>query len=161
VVTVNIIIMNESGVDLGFDFAELSSEDLDLCSDLLNQEESLAVSSSQNDFMFYELKSKTVPERLVCCTSLLLQCLYFKNYNFEASLYLCFSIFVYKVYEDCRILTKTLTLSVRMSVTGCQFRGSFESLKFVNVCARIHQWTLSCCHVEIILLLLSLRFSQP
>lgn len=68
--TVNIINMNESGVDLGFDFAELSSEDLDLCSDLLNQEESLTVSSSQNDFMFYELKSKTVPERLVCCTSL-------------------------------------------------------------------------------------------
>lgn len=65
---VNTIIMNESGVDLGFDFAELSSEDLDLCSDLLNQEESLAVSSSQNDFMFYELKSRTVPERLVCCT---------------------------------------------------------------------------------------------
>jgi hypothetical protein len=73
-VTVNIVIMNESGVDLGFDFAELSSEDLDLCSELLNQEESLAVSISQNDFMFYELKSKTVPERLVCCTLLLLQC---------------------------------------------------------------------------------------
>ncbi|XP_021931882.1 transcription factor EC isoform X2 [Zootermopsis nevadensis] len=55
--------MFESGVDLGFDFAELSSEDLNLeCGDLLNQEESLAVSSSQNDFMFYELKSKTVPE---------------------------------------------------------------------------------------------------
>jgi hypothetical protein len=59
--------MYESGVDLGSDFAELSSEDLDLeCGDLLNQEESLAVPSSQNDFMFYELKSKTVPERLVC-----------------------------------------------------------------------------------------------
>lgn len=90
--------MNESGVDLGFDFAELSSEDLDLCSDLLNQEESLAVSSSQNDFMFYELKSRTVPERLVCCTSLLLQCLYSNNDNFEASLYLCLSIFMYKVF---------------------------------------------------------------
>jgi hypothetical protein len=59
--------MYESGVDLGFDFAELGSEDLDLeYGDLLNQEEPLAVSSSQNDFMFYELKSKTVPERLVC-----------------------------------------------------------------------------------------------
>lgn len=66
VVTLNFVKMFESGVDLGFDFAELSSEDLNLeCGDLLNQEESLAVSSSQNDFMFYELKSKTVPERLV------------------------------------------------------------------------------------------------
>jgi hypothetical protein len=111
--------MNESGVDLGFDFAELSSEDLDLCSDLLNQDESLAVSSSQNDFMFYELKSKTVPERLVCCPSagLLLQCMYFKNDNFEASVCLCFGIFLYKatvlpkVYE-CSLLTKTLILII-------------------------------------------------
>jgi hypothetical protein len=63
--------MYESGVDLGFDFAELSSEDLDFeCSDLFNEGESLAVSGSQNDFMFYELKSKTVPERLVCTSVL-------------------------------------------------------------------------------------------
>jgi hypothetical protein len=87
--------MNESGVDLGFDFTDLSSEDLDLCSDLLNQEESLAVSSSQNDFMFYELKSKTVPERLVSCASLLLQCTRFKNDTFEASVCLCCGIFIY------------------------------------------------------------------
>ncbi|XP_069693156.1 microphthalmia-associated transcription factor isoform X2 [Periplaneta americana] len=56
--------MDESGIDLGFDFAELSSEDLDsVCTELLlNEEDSGAVSISQNDFMFYELKSKTVPE---------------------------------------------------------------------------------------------------
>jgi len=60
-VTVVHIIMSESGVDLGFDLEELlSSEDLAACSDVFNQEESVAVSSS-----FYELKSKTVPERLV------------------------------------------------------------------------------------------------
>ena len=54
--------MCESGVDLGFDLEELflSSDDLALCSDVFNQEEPVAISSS-----FYELKSKTVPERLV------------------------------------------------------------------------------------------------
>lgn len=61
-VTLVQIIMSESGIDLGFDLEEflLSSEDLAACSDVLNQEEPVAVSSS-----FYELKSKTVPERLV------------------------------------------------------------------------------------------------
>lgn len=56
------IMMSESGVDLGFDLEELflSSEDLAACSDVFNQEEPVAISSS-----FYELKSKTVPERLV------------------------------------------------------------------------------------------------
>jgi hypothetical protein len=54
--------MSESGVDLGFDLEELflSSEDLAVCSDVFSQEEPVAFSSS-----FYELKSKTVPERLV------------------------------------------------------------------------------------------------
>lgn len=62
------IIMSESGVDLGFDLEELflSSEDLAVCSDVFNQEETVAVSSS-----FYELKSKTVPERLVRASLLL------------------------------------------------------------------------------------------
>jgi len=54
--------MSESGIDLGFDLEELflSSEDLAACSDVFNQEEPMSVSSS-----FYELRSKTVPERLV------------------------------------------------------------------------------------------------
>jgi hypothetical protein len=86
--------MNESGVDLGFDFAELSSEDLDLCSDLLNQEEALAVSSSQNDFMFYELKSKTVPERLVflrhcCCSAYTLRMIILRLHYIYILVYLC------------------------------------------------------------------------
>jgi hypothetical protein len=67
--------MSESGVDLRFDLDELflSPEDLAVCSDVFNQEEAVAVSSS-----FYELKSKTVPERLVRA-SLLLAMVTFKE----------------------------------------------------------------------------------
>ncbi|KAJ9595169.1 hypothetical protein L9F63_013527, partial [Diploptera punctata] len=55
--------MDESGIDLGFDFKEIISEDFELMyNDLMKPEEPVAVSIPQNDFMFYELKSKTVPE---------------------------------------------------------------------------------------------------
>lgn len=58
--------MAESGIDLDFDF-RLSADDLDydeLCTDgsleLFGQ-----LSSQDSDRNYYELKSKTVPERLV------------------------------------------------------------------------------------------------
>lgn len=89
--------MAESGIDLGFDFAELSSEDLILeCGDLLSQEESLAFSSSQNDHIFYELKSRTVPERLVSTPSILCNEYVSRVVIVMLSVIVRYSIFIYK-----------------------------------------------------------------
>ncbi|CAG9135128.1 unnamed protein product [Plutella xylostella] len=50
--------MDESGIDMGFDLASLLSNDFNLDQKCL---EELATAQQQQDFMFYELKSKTVP----------------------------------------------------------------------------------------------------
>lgn len=50
--------MDESGIDLNFDLTEYFDE-------LLAQDDSLLNSNLQDVGMFYELKSKTVPERYV------------------------------------------------------------------------------------------------
>lgn len=52
--------MEESGIDLGFDLAALSSEDLDLS--YAELENALSCLQNSQDLMYYELKSKAVPE---------------------------------------------------------------------------------------------------
>ncbi|XP_046405186.1 transcription factor EC isoform X4 [Ischnura elegans] len=54
--------MDESGIDLGFDLVALTSEDLNLDCELICDEMPVLSSLSSSDVMFYELKSKTVPE---------------------------------------------------------------------------------------------------
>ena len=81
--------MEESGIDLGFDLKDIISDDFDLvCSDLMNQEEAVSVPSSQNDFMFYELKSKTVPERqalLYYATEIIVSLVFLAYFKFNFS----------------------------------------------------------------------------
>ncbi|KAG8226684.1 hypothetical protein J437_LFUL005498 [Ladona fulva] len=54
--------MDESGIDLGFDLATITSEDLDLECELIDDDIPILSSGNVQDFMFYKLKSRTVPE---------------------------------------------------------------------------------------------------
>ncbi|CAB3258689.1 unnamed protein product [Arctia plantaginis] len=50
--------MDESGIDMGFDLASLLSRDFSVDQKIL---EEMTAGQQQQDFMFYELKSKAVP----------------------------------------------------------------------------------------------------
>lgn len=62
----NFVNMNESGIDLDFDLvAELCAEGLDIVYGESLQDEPMDIvnTNTRQDYMFYELKSKTIPER--------------------------------------------------------------------------------------------------
>lgn len=53
------VAMDESGIDLGFDLASLCADDFHI--DQRALEEMTYATNPSRDFMYYELKSKTVP----------------------------------------------------------------------------------------------------
>lgn len=50
--------MDESGIDMGYDLASLLTNDFNIDQKIL---EEMTTGQHQQDFMFYELKSKAVP----------------------------------------------------------------------------------------------------
>ncbi|CAK1546748.1 unnamed protein product [Leptosia nina] len=50
--------MDESGIDMGYDLASLLTNDFNIDQKIL---EEMTTGQPQQDFMFYELKSKAVP----------------------------------------------------------------------------------------------------
>ncbi|CAF4901783.1 unnamed protein product [Pieris macdunnoughi] len=50
--------MDESGIDMGYDLASLLTNDFNVDQKIL---EEMTTGPPQQDFMFYELKSKAVP----------------------------------------------------------------------------------------------------